>query len=104
MDVVEERCGGADLGKTDVKVCIRVPGAGKRARWGSSAIGVRCPLQGPVHDVQSYVASARPSVRWLTRSAPRSPLLPLVTSDRTACLYVLLRSVGISFGVLREGD
>ncbi|MCX4905391.1 transposase [Streptomyces sp. NBC_00878] len=29
---VEERCGGADLGKTDVKVCIRVPGTGKRAR------------------------------------------------------------------------
>jgi len=33
MDVIEERCGGADLGKTDVKVCIRVPGTGKRARY-----------------------------------------------------------------------
>lgn len=33
MDVLEERCGGADLSKTDVKVCIRVPGAGKRARY-----------------------------------------------------------------------
>jgi hypothetical protein len=26
-------CGGADLGKADVKVCIRVPGTGKRARY-----------------------------------------------------------------------
>jgi transposase len=33
MDVIEERCGGADLSKADVKVCIRVPGAGKRARY-----------------------------------------------------------------------
>jgi hypothetical protein len=33
MDVIEERCGGADLGKTDVKVCIRVPSTGKRARY-----------------------------------------------------------------------
>jgi transposase len=33
MDVLEERCGGADLSKADVKVCIRVPGAGKRARY-----------------------------------------------------------------------
>ncbi|MFF4583851.1 IS110 family transposase [Streptomyces sp. NPDC001373] len=33
MDVVEERCGGADLSKADVKVCIRVPGSGKRARY-----------------------------------------------------------------------
>jgi transposase len=33
MDVLEERCGGADLSKTDVKVCIRVPGTGKRARY-----------------------------------------------------------------------
>jgi transposase len=33
MDVVEERCGGADLSKADVKVCIRVPGTGKRARY-----------------------------------------------------------------------
>jgi hypothetical protein len=33
MDVIEELCGGADLGKTDVKVCIRVPGTGKRARY-----------------------------------------------------------------------
>jgi transposase len=33
MDVIEERCGGADLSKTDVKVCIRVPGTGKRARY-----------------------------------------------------------------------
>ncbi|MFF0043379.1 IS110 family transposase [Streptomyces mirabilis] len=33
MDVIEERCGGADLGKADVKVCIRVPGSGKRARY-----------------------------------------------------------------------
>ncbi|MDH6108713.1 transposase [Kitasatospora sp. MAP12-15] len=33
MDVLEERCGGADLSKADVKVCIRVPGTGKRARY-----------------------------------------------------------------------
>lgn len=33
MDVIEERCGGADLGKADVKVCIRVPGTGRRARY-----------------------------------------------------------------------
>jgi transposase len=33
MDVLEERCAGADLSKADVKVCIRVPGAGKRARY-----------------------------------------------------------------------
>lgn len=33
MDAVEERCGGADLSKADVKVCIRVPGSGKRARY-----------------------------------------------------------------------
>lgn len=33
MDVIEERCGGADLSKADVKVCIRVPGTGKRARY-----------------------------------------------------------------------
>ncbi|WP_331719030.1 IS110 family transposase (plasmid) [Streptomyces sp. NBC_00289] len=32
MDVFEERCAGADLGKVDCKVCIRVPGTGKRAR------------------------------------------------------------------------
>lgn len=32
MDVLEERCAGADLSKADVKVCIRVPGTGKRAR------------------------------------------------------------------------
>jgi transposase len=32
MDVVEERCAGIDLSKTDAKVCVRVPGAGKRAR------------------------------------------------------------------------
>ena len=33
MDVIEERCGGGDLGKTDVKACIRVPGGGKRPRY-----------------------------------------------------------------------
>lgn len=32
MDVVEERCAGIDLSKTDAKVCIRLPGSGKRAR------------------------------------------------------------------------
>ncbi|CAM5616291.1 IS110 family transposase ISArsp3 [Streptomyces griseoloalbus] len=30
MDVVHERCAGIDIGKADVKVCIRVPGPGKR--------------------------------------------------------------------------
>ncbi|MDX2935524.1 IS110 family transposase [Streptomyces ipomoeae] len=33
MDVIEEWCGDADLGKADVKVCIRVPGTGKRTRY-----------------------------------------------------------------------
>ena len=33
MDVLEERCAGADLSKADVKVCVRVPGTGKRARY-----------------------------------------------------------------------
>ncbi|MFC9911063.1 IS110 family transposase [Streptomyces sp. NPDC127197] len=32
MDVVHERCAGIDIGKADVKVCIRVPGPGKRRR------------------------------------------------------------------------
>jgi transposase len=33
MDVIEERCAGADLSKADAKVCIRLPGGGKRARY-----------------------------------------------------------------------
>ncbi|QCX82722.1 Transposase IS116/IS110/IS902 family protein (plasmid) [Streptomyces sp. YIM 121038] len=32
MDVVYERCAGIDISKADVKVCIRVPGAGRRRR------------------------------------------------------------------------
>ncbi|MFE9695220.1 IS110 family transposase [Micromonospora sp. NPDC005806] len=32
MDVVHERCAGVDISKADVKVCIRVPGAGRRRR------------------------------------------------------------------------
>lgn len=32
MDVVYERCVGIDIGKVDVKVCIQVPGTGKRRR------------------------------------------------------------------------
>ena len=32
MDVVHERCAGIDISKADVKVCIRVPGAGRRRR------------------------------------------------------------------------
>ncbi|MGW2651958.1 IS110 family transposase, partial [Streptomyces sp. NPDC001393] len=32
MDVVHERCAGIDIGKADVKVCIRIPGPGKRRR------------------------------------------------------------------------
>ncbi|MFE6946627.1 IS110 family RNA-guided transposase [Streptomyces chartreusis] len=30
MDVVHERCAGIDIGKADVKVCVRLPGPGKR--------------------------------------------------------------------------
>ncbi|MEV7004727.1 transposase [Streptomyces sp. NPDC093982] len=30
MDVVHEGCAGIDIGKADVKVCVRVPGPGKR--------------------------------------------------------------------------
>jgi transposase len=30
MDVIHDRCAGIDIGKTDVKVCIRVPGPGRR--------------------------------------------------------------------------
>ncbi|WP_062213070.1 IS110 family transposase [Streptomyces sp. NBRC 109706] len=32
MDVVHERCAGIDIGKADVKVCVRLPGPGKRRR------------------------------------------------------------------------
>lgn len=32
MEVVHERCAGIDIGKADVKVCVRVPGPGKRRR------------------------------------------------------------------------
>ncbi|MFC8660815.1 IS110 family transposase [Streptomyces sp. NPDC057199] len=32
MDVVHERCAGIDIGKADVKVCVRFPGPGKRRR------------------------------------------------------------------------
>lgn len=32
MDVIHERCAGIDISKADVKVCIRVPGSGRRRR------------------------------------------------------------------------
>lgn len=32
MDVIHERCAGIDVSKTDVKVCLRLPGTGKRRR------------------------------------------------------------------------
>lgn len=32
MDVIHERVAGIDISKADVKVCVRVPGAGKRRR------------------------------------------------------------------------
>jgi transposase len=32
MDVIHERCAGIDVSKTDVKVCLRLPAAGKRRR------------------------------------------------------------------------
>ncbi len=32
MDVIHERCAGIDIGKADLKACIRVPAAGKRRR------------------------------------------------------------------------
>ena len=32
MEVVYERCAAIDISKKDVKVCIRVPGAGQRRR------------------------------------------------------------------------
>ncbi|RAG83360.1 IS110 family transposase [Streptacidiphilus pinicola] len=32
MDVVYERCAGIDISKADVKVCVRIPGAGKGKR------------------------------------------------------------------------
>ena len=32
MDVIHQRCAGIDIGKADVKVCIRVPGVGTRRR------------------------------------------------------------------------
>jgi len=32
METVHERCAGIDVSKTDVKVCIRVPGSGRRRR------------------------------------------------------------------------
>lgn len=33
MDVIVERCAGVDLGKSECKVCIRVPGPGKRIHY-----------------------------------------------------------------------
>lgn len=32
MDVIHERCAGIDVSKTDVKVCLRIPTAGRRRR------------------------------------------------------------------------
>ncbi|MEU8258109.1 hypothetical protein AB0C06_28030 [Micromonospora inaquosa] len=32
MDLIHERCGGIDIGKADLKACIRVPTAGRRRR------------------------------------------------------------------------
>jgi transposase len=32
MDVIHQRCAGIDIGKADVKVCLRVPGPGTRRR------------------------------------------------------------------------
>jgi transposase len=32
VDVIHERCAGIDISKADVKVCLRVPGAGRRRR------------------------------------------------------------------------
>jgi len=32
MDVMHERCAGVDISKADVKVCVRVPGPGRRRR------------------------------------------------------------------------
>jgi transposase len=32
MEVVHERCAGIDISKADVKVCVRVPGGGRRRR------------------------------------------------------------------------
>ncbi|MHC5903858.1 IS110 family transposase, partial [Streptomyces sp. S6] len=32
MEVIHERCAGIDISKVDVKVCVRVPGTGKRRR------------------------------------------------------------------------
>jgi transposase len=33
MDVIVERCAGVDLGKGECKVCIRIPGPGKRVHY-----------------------------------------------------------------------
>lgn len=30
MDVIHERCAGIDISKADVKVCVRLPGPGRR--------------------------------------------------------------------------
>lgn len=41
MDVVHPRCAGIDISKRDAKVCVRVPGSGRRkatetvTTWGS---------------------------------------------------------------------
>ncbi|CUU61238.1 hypothetical protein Ga0074812_1669, partial [Parafrankia irregularis] len=32
METLVERCAGLDIGKADVKACIRIPGPGKRRR------------------------------------------------------------------------
>ena len=34
MELLHERCAGLDIGKKDLKACVRTPGTkGKRARW-----------------------------------------------------------------------
>ncbi|MGX4689192.1 transposase [Streptomyces sp. JNUCC 63] len=63
MDVVEERCAGIDLSKADAKVCIRLPGSGKRARREAHL---------------AAVAKADPRVKLLTTLPGVGPLTALV--------------------------
>ncbi|MYS87739.1 hypothetical protein GTZ85_47945 [Streptomyces sp. SID5474] len=83
MDVVHERCAGIDFGKADVKVCVRVPGPGKRrrkeVRTFTSGVGRCCVDRAFVLVAGSYRRRTRwcsPSFRHVSapgREAPRCP-------------------------------
>ena len=42
MDTVIERCAGLDIGKADVKACVRVPGRRGRRQQDIRTFATRC--------------------------------------------------------------